>query len=709
MPPRVERSWKRAFRKRLVEGRPPPVDATRGWRQAVSHRQRVTFALTLLSTTGALYVSYLTLLAEQMPAWALALYLVVYGLMVFFLASSFFKTMLGTWHALRGAKGNPWHPQHTARDPGPDARVAIVFPVYHEDVTRVAAGIAATWGSIAKLHPAFAPNFDIYLLSDSRKIEFGIAEEAAMHRLGEAFPDGRFFYRRRVINQNAKLGNIVDFCRRWGTRYKYMLVMDADSVMDGDAVCTLLRMMEGNARIGILQTNPAPILRASLFGRMQQFASRLYGSVFSYSLQSMYMGDASYIGHNALIRLKPFIAHCILPTLPGRPPWGGKPLSHDIVESAMMARAGYEVWFLPEIGGSYEETPGNILDFLIRERRWLQGNMQHLRFVFADGLRSIYRETFISGSMAYGSALLWAVFLVVSTFGMFHFLNSGLAALSAVRMLELPSFMLVASTLIFLFMPRILALAIHLERKKAAGFGGKVKLIWSVILETLFSLLFSPILMIYISYFILLWLKGKAISWDAQTRRDTVLPWAVCLRHFGWVSLTGLVCLALVADVLDQVPASASVLLALFSDGWVTPRDLVVWLFPILIGIAASTVVVRVTSASFAGLRSRRLFATPEEIDIPDVVRSVLRWENRFHALLPDMRKPEYAIAYALRDPQFYVWHRPRTRVRPIVASSLIRKIDNGAVLTSRELLIALTERKCFDALHAMAGAARKL
>src|ERR1041384_6934495 len=136
-----------------------------------------------------------------------------------------------------------------------------------------------------------------------------------------------------------------------------MLLMDADSVMDGAACGALLRMMEGNPHIGILQTNARPVLRQSLFGRMEQFAARLYGSVFSWSLQAMYMGHACYLGHNAMIRLDALIAHCILPRLSGEAPWGGKPLSHDIVESALMARADREVWFLPEIEGSYEEVP----------------------------------------------------------------------------------------------------------------------------------------------------------------------------------------------------------------------------------------------------------------------------------------------------------------------------------------------------------------
>jgi len=703
-PGMLDRSWKKALWRRFAATKETqePAGAAPGWERVVKYRQRVSLTLTLCSTLAVLYLSFVMLRAQRMPDTLLHLYLLIYGVMIWFLASNFFKMMLGTWHALRGAANNPWHPQHSACDPRPDIRIAVVFPVYHEDVARVAAGMAATWESLVGQQPALAGLFDFFLLSDSRRFEYWIAEEAAIHRLSETFPQGRFFYRRRPVNQNAKLGNIVDFCRRWGGSYDYMLVMDADSVMDGDAIATLLRMMEGNRRIGILQTNPTPVLRTSLFGRMQQFAARLYGSVFSYSLQAMYMGHASYIGHNAMIRLAPFIAHCILPDLSGPKPWGGKPMSHDIVESAMMARAGYEVWFLPEIEGSYEEIPANFPGFLARERRWMQGNMQHLRFLFLDRLRSVHRETFITGSMGYVAAPLWAAFLLVSAYGLFHFLKVGIMALGGIQTLALPMIMLAISSMVFLFMPRLLSLAIHIESRKAKGFGGKDKLVWSLVLETLFSFFFSPIMMICISRFLWLWLKRRSISWDAQVRGDAPLPWPLALRHFGWVMLLGVAGWAAMFWQLDQVPAEKGALLETFSGGWLKPNDLILWFFPILGGFVASGWMARVTSFSFPALKERRIFAIPEEIDTPAVIRSVQSWDARLRAELPDIDHPAEVGHYAVANPTFYVNHRRETRLKPRVAAALLPRIRAKAHLSPRELLVALGERRCFDALHVL-------
>lgn len=697
-PPELRLSWKDNLRE--TRGSDAEAWSTPGWQRIVEYRQRVVLALTLTTTAGILYLSDLLLRAQQMPEVTHQIYLVVYGIMTFFLAANFFKMVLGTWHMLRGAKGNPWHPARTACDPPADARVAIVFPVYHEDVGRVAAGIAATWESIARKHPRFAHHFDLFLLSDSRGPEYRIVEEAAVHRLRDAFPQGRFYYRCRPINQNAKLGNIADFCRRWGGDYDYMLVMDADSVMDGDAVITLLRMMAGNPRLGILQTNPKPILRTSLFGRMQQFSARLYGSVFSYGLQAMYMGNASYIGHNAMIRMEPFIRHCMLPELSGPKPWGGKPLSHDIVESAMIVRAGYEVWFLADMEGSYEEVPANILAFLIRERRWMQGNLQHLRFLFLRGLRSIHRETFINGSMGYFAAPIWAVFLVVSAYGMLHFLQYGMLALGSLQAIEMPMLMLLISSLVFLFMPRLLALAIHIERDKARLFGGKDKLVWSVLIETLFSFFFSPLMMIYISRFLWLWLKRKGISWGTQQRGDEPLPWDICVRHFGWVSAIGMLCLFGMAYQILQVPWTQQMLLSAMSGGLIRPTDLILWFSPILGGFTCSIWIVHATSKTYPALARRGLFCIPEEVETPAVVQRLMLWDEHFRRMLPDVGDPERAIGQMLRDPDFYVRHRRETRVRPHISARLLPKIRDGVPLRGAELLMAIGERGSFDALH---------
>ena len=696
--PRHDLSWKHNVRQSFMakgDDQPRP-----GWQRVVEYRQRVCLVLTIALTAAVLYLSNLMLVAQQMPPLLHRMYLAVYGVMTFFLAANFFKMMLGTWYMLRGAKGNPWHPSRTACDPPAGARVAIIYPVYHEQVERVAAGMAATWQSIADRHPDFAGHFDCFLLSDSRDPAFRVAEELAVHGLRDALPDGRFFYRWRPTNSNAKLGNVADFCRRWGGAYDYMLVMDADSVMDGDAVVTLLRMMAGNPRLGILQTNPKPILRTSLFGRMQQFGARLYGSVFSYGLQAMYMGNASYIGHNAMIRMEPFVAHCTLPELSGPKPWGGKPLSHDIVESAMMARAGYEVWFLPDIEGSYEEMPANILAFLIRERRWMQGNLQHLRFVFLHGLRSIHRETFLNGSMGYLTAPLWATFLVISAVGMINFLQNGLLALGSLRTIQMPMLMLLISSLVFLFMPRLIAIGVHIARDRSRLFGGKDKLILSVLIETLFSFFFSPLIMIFITRFLWAWLKRKGIKWDTQSRGDEPLPWTVCIRYFGWVSALGAACLAAMTYELATVPWTQQMLLSAMSNGMVKPLDLVLWFSPILLGFTFAVWIARTSSLAFPALDRLRLFSIPEEIEPPEVVLAVGAWERHFETVVPDIRDARSALDAALRDERFYVLHRRETRTRRTTSSDLLASIGRGLFPRDAELAWALSDRTTFDALH---------
>jgi membrane glycosyltransferase len=469
--------------------------------------------------------------------------------------------------------------------------------------------------------------------------------------------------------------------------------------------------MEGNERIGILQTNPKPILRESVFGRMHQFAARLYGTVFSYSLQSVHMGHASYIGHNAMIRMRPFIQHCILPELSGSAPWGGKPLSHDIIESALMARAGYEVWFLPEIEGSYEEVPSNILGFLIRERRWMQGNLQHLRFLLLHGLSASYRETFLNGALGYMASPLWAAFLIVSAYGIIHFLRHGVIGLSSFGTIELPMTMLLVSSTVFLFMPRILAILLNVHGKHAEHYGGKDKLLCSLLIETIFSLFFSPIIMVFITRFFWLWAKRKTISWGTQQRDDVPLLWRDCYRHFGWVSGIGLVCWVLISMEVLHVSAERMITLETLSGGWVTPANLLLWFLPVLAGLTSSVVIARITSLTVPALRRWRLFCTPEEIEPPSVVTDTITWERFFCKALPQIEQPAEVLAFAVTDADFYVSHRPETRQRPAVAAWLLPKVRSGQKLTERETLLALSERTCFDAMlvqHLVAKSVRQ-
>ena len=255
------------------------------------------------------------------------------------------------------------------------------------------------------------------MLSDSSEPDTLAAERQAWLRAvrGRRTGSGRIFYRWRRHRIKRKSGNIADFCRRWGSQYRYMVVLDADSVMSGECLTTLVRLMEANPTAGIIQTAPRAAGRDTLYARMQQFATRVYGPLFTAGLHFWQLGESYYWGHNAIIRVAPFMRHCALGRLPGRGPLSGEILSHDFVEAALMRRAGWKVWMAYDLPGSYEEMPPNLLDELKRDRRWCQGNLINLRLFLWNGLHPAHRAVFMTGVMAYVSAPLWLLSLVLST------------------------------------------------------------------------------------------------------------------------------------------------------------------------------------------------------------------------------------------------------------------------------------------------------
>ena len=259
-------------------------------------------------------------------------------------------------------------------------------------------------------------DFDFFVLSDTADPDRWVDEELEWFDWCRSVGGfGRIFYRRRRVRVERKSGNIADFCRRWGSQYRYMIVLDADSVMSGEALVRLVQLMEGSPATGLIQTVPASVDRKTLFGRVQQFAGRVYGPMFAAGLHYWQLGDGQYWGHNAIIRVAPFMEHCALPRLPGKPPLGGEILSHDFVEAALLGRAGWDLWLAYDLPGSYEESPSSLLEEMKRDRRWCQGNLQHLRLVLTRGLEGPHRALFLNGVMSYVSALLWFCFLALST------------------------------------------------------------------------------------------------------------------------------------------------------------------------------------------------------------------------------------------------------------------------------------------------------
>ncbi len=290
------------------------------------------------------------------------------------------------------------------------------MPTYNEDPARVFAALQAMHEELAAADRLEA--FDFFVLSDTTDPAVWIAEEAAFLRLraavaGEGGGREHVFYRRRRDNIERKAGNIAEWVQRFGGAYDHMLILDADSVMTADAVVRLAEAMERHPKAALIQTLPVLVNGRTLFARFQQFAGRIYGPLIAHGVAWWHGHDGNYWGHNAIIRVAPFAAHAGLPHIEGRKPFGGHIMSHDFVEAALMRRAGWSIHMVPGLPGSYEESPPSLIDFAARDRRWCQGNLQHLAVLPARGLHWVSRIHFLVGVGAYLSAPLWLLFLAV--------------------------------------------------------------------------------------------------------------------------------------------------------------------------------------------------------------------------------------------------------------------------------------------------------
>ena len=576
------------------------------WRKIASRRRFLLLALVL--TPALLAASVMgSLLPHRGSTLLEATIIFVYCILFIWISLGFWTALAGFWTLLKKDDRFAVTRSRGELDAPIRAHVktAILFPVCNEDPERIMAGIQAVWRSLARL--GAADRFDIHILSDSSDPDRWVQEESAWNRLcTELSAHGHIFYRRRRINLKRKSGNVADFCRRFGANYVYMIVFDADSVMSGETLIRMVRIMERRRNVGILQTAPACTGRETLIARAQQFANRAYGPMYAAGLHHWFLGDAQFWGHNAIIRVKPFIKHCALSRLPGKPPLGGDILSHDFVESALMRRAGYSVWLAYDLDGSYEEVPPNLLTELKRDRRWCQGNLQHLRLVFTRGIFPGHRALFLNGVMAYGSALLWFLFLALAT------TEAILEALvqpdyfTPAKSLfpvwpvwdPMPALSLLAGTAVILFLPKVCALLLALFKGRRKQFGGFFALCGSILSEVILSTLLAPVRMLFHSKYVFLTLLGMGIGWGTQQRDDASTSFWDALRFHGGGTLLGLIW----GVALFQIN-----------------RVFFWWSSPLVISLLLSIPVSMLTSRAGMGrlFRKFRLFTTPEEVRLP--------------------------------------------------------------------------------------------
>ncbi|HEY1793959.1 MAG TPA: glucans biosynthesis glucosyltransferase MdoH [Opitutaceae bacterium] len=581
--------------------------------------------------------------------WKVA-HLVLFTLLLVLIALGATQSLIGYWLRRSGAETCRIADTLSAEDLGRPvtARTAVVMPIFNEEVARVIEGIRAVYTSVQKT--GRLPECDFFILSDSNDPNCWIAEEAAWLALTrELGAHGRIFYRKRRMGINKKAGNIADFCRRWGRIYRYMVVLDADSIMTGDAILRLVQLMEKNRRVGIIQGVPMLANGETILARLQQFASRLYGPLSAAGLNYWQLGEANYWGHNAIIRLAPFMRHCSLPELPGSGAFGGRILSHDYVEAALMRRAGWEVWLATGIEGNYEECPPTVVDLAERDRRWLQGNLQHTRLIFARGFHPVNRVHFLLGILSYLASPLWLAFLVLSVVIAGHLHDADVASLPMRGFAAYArwsyageALCLFFYTLVLLFLPKALSL-LDLRGRPAdvEDFGGWEGLLASVSLETVIFTLLAPVLMLFHSWFIGLTLLGKRVSWGTQRRGGSDgAQWAEAARAHGAQTVLGI----LAAYVVFRVDVG-----------------LALWMSPILAGLILSIPLSYLTGSQPLGLtmQAQGLFDTPEETrPLPEIRELAERTAARRSAPQPpDKLRPNYGLLQAVLDPYVNAVH----------------------------------------------------
>ncbi len=497
-----------------------------------------------------------------------------------------------------------------------EGRTALAVPIYHEDPEAVGRRLAAIYRSLQATGQAGA--FDIFILSDSQDTDTVFEEQTMWAELcAELQAKEHIFYRNRTDNTGRKAGNIAEFCRRWGKRYDYFLCLDADSLMTGETLVYLARLMDANPKAGLIQTSPQPIGGKTLFARIQQFASALYNPLFALGTAFWFPGRSNYWGHNAIIRTKAFMADAGLPKLPGKPPLGGEILSHDFVEAALLARSGWSVWLVPEVGGSYEELPPTLADYAQRDQRWCQGNLQHMRLLPMKGLLAVNRMHLLFGVMSYMASVFWLLLLLLATLETawlntesWGYFDAGPLFPTWPISKTFEMLGLYSITMGMLFVPKLLAMVLTLmEPKLREGFGGGFALIKSTFSELIFSVLLAPIMMFQQTQAVLNTFLGRKVTWKGQRRGDGVEDWGDAMANYGAISIMGVVW-AVVAYQLAP--------------------DLLTWMSPVLIGLFIAVPLAVFTSQPAVGAMAKRLgwFLTPEEINPPAVVLDQARSDD---------------------------------------------------------------------------------
>ncbi|WP_417723702.1 glucans biosynthesis glucosyltransferase MdoH [Salipiger sp.] len=508
----------------------------------------------------------------------------------------------------------------------PQPRTVVLLPICNEDPVAAFARVAAMDRSIA----AAGITADIAVLSDTGNLDAVAREQAAFARLLDVTGGtGRIFYRNRRDNHGRKAGNIESFVRASGGAYELAVVLDADSLMEGETIRILIARMQADPNLGLLQTLPKVTGASSFFARALQFSAAFHSPVFARGLARLQGRTGPYWGHNAIVRVRALAECCGLPPLTGKPPFGGTILSHDYVEAALLARGGWGGEVDETIGGSFEEGPDNITSYARRDRRWCQGNLQHIRLLTTPGLKPWSRVVFVQGILAYLVSLLWGGFLLASVvatvtapppdyfpepFQLFPVFPDD-------RTREIIALGIGIGGLLLL--PKLAILFGAISEGRTRGFGGALRAGASVLAEILITSVIAPLMLMYQTRAVIEVLSGRDGGWPANQRGEGRLSWREGWQAGRWIALWG-----------------AALLLA---TGHFAPA-LSLWLMPVSVPMLFAPLLITWTSRPVG----QGLFAVPEETDPAPVIRAyrsqLARWSAAPEETAPE-KEPDHVAA----------------------------------------------------------------
>ncbi|MCY4153216.1 MAG: glucans biosynthesis glucosyltransferase MdoH [Aestuariivita sp.] len=573
------------------------------WRVAV-------FCPTLMATSGLAFMLRDWFNEDGYGTLATILILLI-AFNFFWISFAFFNVVVGAVSLVRN---------RLAETPKviPSLQVALLVPIHNEVPWYVLGNAVAMLRELGQQKSFHT--YHLFILSDTNDDVIADQEERAINALRlKLAPELSLYYRRRTINHERKVGNISDWVRRWGGGYSAMIVLDADSLMTGQAIDHLANTMASDASVGLVQSFPSLVNAKTVFGRTQQFANGIFGAVFAEGLAQWAGKEGNYWGHNAIIRTRAFAACAGLPSLSRRDGRKSLILSHDFVEASLIRRAGWGVRFLTGLRGSYEETPATLIDHIKRDRRWCCGNLQHLRLLFSNGFHSVSRFHLLHGAVGYLLSALWLILLVFwallgnggqdSVLSYFSPDNPLIPAWPVMNEGQPVFFLLLMYAT--LLAPKLIGVAVlPLTELRYRDLGGTRRFFTSVLIEIVLSVLYAPILIVQQMIAVVSNVVGLPTNWEPQSREGGRYSLKTHLRYHCLETVMG-------------VGLTLGILMGLVT----------LWLLPIAVSLALAVPLSLLSGYQLPDWAKSHL-ATAETFSEPSVIGSAVNYRYQLREYL---------------------------------------------------------------------------